>query len=440
MSSPGPKRRRVALVLSGGGARGAYEAGVLCNLLPRMAALGFDFDILVATSVGSLNACALAATAHYPGEAGAELRVGLMRRAWEAVESDRIFSSRFIEALILLPLHISNVKGPHPGEILRPGDTLTNKLKRALSFKHYHFPGVLDSRPLLKTLRDGSIIDWEQLRENISRGTPSALALSATSVRTGETVCFTQSASFQTKRHIADEHLTLLPSLIGPKHALASAAIPFLFPPVHVTLPDGSRALFVDGGIRQNTPLLPALLLGADSILAIGLQAQESSSPSVEPSGLDIVPVAGKILNAFFLDRVRTDFDRVQIMNKLIHLADPAALAELNRQRAERGKDSLREIRAFEVTPSRDIGELTAELWEEHPELHRPPWRWMFDARGLQGSALGDLMSYIFFHPAFATALMDLGAKDAARTLSDEQLRWLGGIESSPDKTPLSHS
>lgn len=415
-------------MLSGGGARGAYEAGALSNLLPRMAALGLDFDILCATSVGALNACALAATAHYPGMGGARLRAAIMRRAWETIEADKIFNTRFFRALFLFPLHLANVRGPHPEALVQGSEPFFRRVKRAVTPKPYYFPGLFDTSPLERTLRAGALIDWAQLRENIGRGRPLALALSATAVGSGETVCFTQGQGVSRARRLPDEHLTLQPVEMGPHHALASAAIPFLFPPVQIPMEDGHTAMFVDGGVRMNTPLLPALILGADSILALGLQAPAGVQPATSSAGFDVVPVMGKILNAFFLDRVRTDFDRLQIMNKLISLARPDALEAINSDRRARGKDPLRDIRAVELSPSRDIGELTAELWDVNPELHRPPWRWMFDARGLHGSAFGDLMSYIFFHPAFARALLDLGARDAARRLTEANLRWLGGL------------
>ena len=423
------QRRSIALVLSGGGARGAYEAGVLSNLLPRMAALGLDFDILCATSVGALNACALAATAHYPGTGGARLRAAIMRRAWETIQVEKIFTSQYVRALLSFPLHMTGLKGPHPAELVHGGTGLMRRLGKALRPRRYDFPGLFDTAPLARTLGAGALIDWRQLHENVQNGHPKAVALSATSVSTGETVCFAQVHGEAGTRYLPEEHLTLLPVQMGAHHALASAAIPFLFPPVTVPLEDNRSGVFVDGGIRMNTPLLPALLLGADSILALGLQGPHHRQPSFASAGFDVVPLLGKILNAFFLDRVRTDFDRLQIMNKLISLARPDALADINNDRVSRGKDPLREIRAAELGPSRDIGELTAEIWDVNPELHRPPWRWMFDAKDLQGSAFGDLMSYIFFHPAFSRALLDLGAKDAAARITDENLRWLGGMD-----------
>ena len=439
---PPLKRRRIALVLSGGGARGAYEAGALSNLLPRMNRLGMDFDILCATSVGSLNACALAATSHYPGAGGARLRAGILRRAWETINSDKIFTSRYIRALVSFPLHLSNIHGPHFDELVRSQDGFTKRLRRALTPKPYAFSGLLDTSPMQRTLRDGALIDWEQARENIRNGKTEAIALSSTFVNTGETVCFVHARDFKKTRYIPDEHLTLMPVQISAEHAMASAAIPFLFPPVPVPLPDGRRELFIDGGIRMNTPLLPAIQLGADSIIALGLQAPAKSEPTESVSGFDVIPVMGKILNAFFLDKVRTDFDRLQIMNSLINLARPEALATVNLDRKKRGKSALREIRALDLSPSRDIGDLTAEIWEAYPELHRPPLRWMFDARGIKGSALGDLMSYIFFHPAFSRVLLDLGAKDAQRTLPDEALKWLaglpGGVAPNARRTPES--
>lgn len=423
--------RRLALVLSGGGARGAYEVGVLSNLLPRLAKLGIKVNILVATSVGALNAAALAATAQLAGEHGARLQVGLLRRGWESIDQDQIFSSRFLSALFALPLHLTNVRGPHLEALLSQSSSLRERMSRAFNPRPYRYRALYDTSPLSRTLRDGTLIDWKQLQENLERGYIESLAMSATCIQTGETVVFTQSQRLQEERWIRDERLRLVPAKIDHRTALASAAMPFLFPPQRLPLPGAPNGgLFFDGGIRLNTPLLPAILLGADSILVIGLHHIPEVRPAlVESPSFEVIPILGKILNAFFLDRVRTDFNRLAIMNKLINNADPEKLAQINQERAQRGKDPLREIRALEQTPSRDLGELTAELWERRPDLHRPPWRWMFDARGLQGSAFGDLLSYIFFHPEFTRTLIELGEQDAAREMKDDDLRWLGGVE-----------
>lgn len=434
-TASGPSSRRLALVLSGGGARGAYEVGVICNLLPRMAALGIKPDVLVATSVGALNACALAASAHFPGVSGARLRVQLLRKAWEQVEQEKIFSSRFLTAIGALPLHLFNLQGPHLEALVGGSQPLRERLERAFKPRPYHYKAMLDTSPLMRTLRDGTLIDWRQLQENLKAGLVHSLAMSATCIQSGETVVFTQSPRISEERWIKDERLRLVPAQIGFKHALASAAMPFLFPPVRIAGPnEPGGALYMDGGIRQNTPLLPAILLGADSILVIGLHHMPKDRPTLaEAPAFEVIPILGKMLNAFFLDRVRTDFDRLAIMNRLIKLADPEKLASINETRSQRGKDPLREIRALELTPSRDIGELTAELWNRRPDLHRPPWRWMFDARGLQGAAFGDLLSYVFFHPELTRELIALGEADAAREMKDSYLEWLGGQRESLD-------
>ena len=431
------RRRRVALVLSGGGARGAYEVGILSNLLPRMAALGMDFDILVATSVGALNACALASTAHYGGVAGARLRASIMREGWEGLDNDRIFISRYLSSILSLPLHLSNVRGPHPLDFFRRRGLLRERLRRLYERTPYRFTALYDTSPLRRTLAEGGLIDWEQLRRNLDAGRPQALAISATGIRSGETLVFTQSRMLNKERVIADEHLRMVPVRIEGRHALASAAIPFLFPPVRVPLPGTHhKVLMMDGGIRLNTPLLPAILLGADSIIAIGLHSAVSESSldadaslEADEEAFEVIPMIGKILNAFFLDRMRTDFNRLTIMNKLIANTPPERLAEMNAERRSRGKDPLREIRAVELQPSKDIGSLVARIWERSPGLRRSPLRLFIRDRNLHGAALGDLLSYISFHPDLTRALIALGESDAAVELTRDALRWLGGLD-----------
>jgi hypothetical protein len=142
-----------------------------------MAALGIDVDILVATSVGSLNACALAATAHFPGVPGAHLRAALLRRHWEEIDANKVFSTRFLSALFSLPLHLTNIQGPHFAQLVGGAKPWRQRLRGAFERHPYNFKALYDTAPLQHHLRNGAIIDWARLQENLQQERPYALAL-----------------------------------------------------------------------------------------------------------------------------------------------------------------------------------------------------------------------------------------------------------------------
>ena len=235
-------RERIALVLAGGGARGAYEAGALSVVLPELERRGQRPTMYVGTSVGSLNAVALAAWHALPAADAVDRLVAL----WSAVDKAQVIKR------ILFP------SGPlavarYAGELL--------------SVPGLRLPSVLDPSPLRANLERW--IDWDGLHASVADGAVDAVAAVTTSTRSGRTVVFAEVPSPAEHRLHRSHEIAYVLAELGADHVSASAAIPLLFPPVRIESPARVRGWYVDGGTRLNAPIKPALDLGADRLVVV---------------------------------------------------------------------------------------------------------------------------------------------------------------------------
>jgi NTE family protein len=388
-------RLKTALVLSGGGARGAYEVGVLRYLreeLPLRLGHMPRLDILCGTSVGAINAAYLAATADDP--AGQARRLG---HHWCSLTLENVLhltmSDLFHAARLILG-------GPPPppraGELGLGGLLNTAGLQR---FVLRHVP-------------------WKGISANVAAGHVEALSVSATHVASGNTVVFVERKGGELPPWSRDPFVRARAAHIGPLHVLASAAIPVLFSAVPL---DGH--FHCDGGLRQNTPLSPALRLGADRVLVISLRhlptpsEEEAVAAARERDYPNPWFLFGKALNALLLDHTDYDLDRLHRMNAIvdggIRAFGDRFLDELNRVLLPLRGQGVRLIRSLRIRPSRDIGTLAA-AHARSPRLSGTP--------GLTGRALrylagegreADLFSYLLFDGRYAADLIELGHADA---------------------------
>jgi NTE family protein len=320
------------LVLSGGGARGAYEAGVLCFLLEQLAPrLGSSVqpDIIVGTSVGAIHACYLAGTAHMQRE-----RARRLRQTWLKLRFEDLFRVTARDAL-KVPLRIASLLRV-PAELR--GNGLPEKLY-----------GLLDTSRLERVVM--SAIPWRSIRKNLVEGRVRALCVAATQISTGRVVIFVQGGVS-----------------IGPAHALASAAIPVLFPPVRV-----GGTYYADGGLRMNTPLAPAVHLGADRVLVVGLRSrvptgEEARAAERRVQGLgNPLFLYGKVLNSVLLDQLDSDLGQLRHINEVLRSGEKAFgdefLSEINQAAGrQREGEGYRVIEDLVVRPSRDLGEVAGEV------------------------------------------------------------------------------
>jgi NTE family protein len=399
-----PAPGRTALVLSGGGARGAYEAGVLRYVRSELAvALGAQprIDLVCGTSVGAVNACFLASHAHAPARQGEALV-----DAWRSLRLEEVFHW---SALRLAAL---------PGYLL--GQLRATRLRQvSWRLSDFLWPEAL------ARLVEGRV-DWPRLHRNLREGHLDALTVTATDLGTGRAVVFVESRD-PLPAWSRDPLVEVRARAIGPEHALASGAIPLLFRPVRI---EGSW--FTDGSVRQNVPLAPAIRLGAERVLVVSLRQEARSARAPRPEGQEPPTTAallGRILNALLLDHTDYDLERFRRINAVIARGERAfgpAFAQCVAEIAggELG-GPLRRVRDLVIRPSRDIGQLARIHAERRVRglrrgtlASRLLRRAASDAEAASDGA-ADLASYLLFDRDFADELVALGYDDARRMQSE---------------------
>lgn len=396
MNEDGASAPLLGLVLSGGGARGAYEAGVIRYVrdeLPLRVRAKIRFDILCGTSIGAINTCFLAAHSHTP-----DLQGRALAEVWQNLRINSVYKVGWRE-LFNLPKFLLGSRGR--GQI----DNLV---------AHGRLGGLFNTYPLEKLVQNS--INWDDIKTNMKNGHLRALAVNATNIGTGITHVFVQ--TLQPESHPSkDPQIQTRWVDITPRHALASAALPWIFPAVEI---DGE--IYCDGALKLNTPISPALRLGAEKLFIIGLKTKDK--PTDSPSKFDSYPSAafllGKILNALLLDK--TDYDLLQLdrFNALLDAGTAKFGNEFNTELAQvvtelRGTP-YRRIDSLVVRPSVDL----ATIAEHHLRsgamaaraggLIGPFLRRMGDAAEGQTK---DLLSYLMFDGEFAADLIKLGMHDA---------------------------
>ena len=378
--------KKIALVLSGGSARGAYEVGVLKALLPEINKMG-GFKIICGTSVGSVNACFLSSLIHLPTD---ELIEGL-EHYWLTLKREQVFIENWAHAG--LRSFLSSLKLGEP-----------------------NYSGLLDNTQLNNYLK--SEVNWNQIHKNINDGLIYALTITATAVNSGRSVVFYESADPHCIQVIpTNSHTRFVPDKINYPHALASSSIPIFFKPELIKFKDHDEEhsdWFFDGGVRQNTPLLPALTIGADALVIIGLHFEEFGygNPDVSPGLLQNI---GKLLNAIFLDHIRYDTKTLNMVNEILEAVDDQRILEkINHDRAKRGKKKWRVIPDLYVSPSKPISDIAEEIWDNYPDTRKNfrTLEWLFKLGNITEHFRGDILSYFFFNPQYAKALIDMGYED----------------------------
>jgi NTE family protein len=398
------RAQRIALVLAGGGARGAYEAGALSVLLPALERLGQRPCMFVGTSVGALNAAYLAAAHHRSTE---EAVTGLVE-CWRAVS----------RGSVMLPLYrqLPLVAVRYVGEVF--------------SVPGFRFSSLLDPGPLERSLQQW--IDLPDMHRNVAGGGVQALAVVATAVRSGRTVGFIEGMPERAlhRSHVID----YIPAWIDHVHLRASAALPVLFPPVRVDTPHEARGWYVDGGTRLNTPIKPALDLGADRIVVVGTDAV--ITPSHEPgrhegTPPDLVDGALHVLEGALVDPLAEDI--VMLGNINLFYSDPAAAMAAARYRQARGKPPYRQVPYAFVAPQHRgaIGELALEIFHargrSNLSLHSLSRRLLGQLLGGESPSHGELLSYLLFDREFLEELIAMGQRDAQHWLDivpDQDQPW----------------
>ena len=383
----------LALVLSGGGARGAYEAGVLRyalgKLAPRRGPSAIP-QIFCGTSVGAINACALAARAELP-----DLGVRLLADRWESLRLEDVFKLGWGDLTAIARWLV--------GKPVVDGVT-----------------SLLDAGPLAVLVRE--FVPWRALHQNVADGRVRAVTLSATDVETGHTIIFVESATDHAL-YSTDASVEYVSTRLKPQHALASAAIPIIFPTVRV----GGR-LFVDGSVRQNTPISPAIRMGCERVLVIGLRADPRTllarasrrqAASEQESLSAPLYLFGKLLDALLLDRVENDLANLRRVNAALRALSPGILEEQPVALAlVAAGGSLRPVSDLFIRPSQDLGKVAADVLTRpavRARLSGPAGYLMrrIGENAVQTQDPSDLLSSLLFDGEYARELIALGERDA---------------------------
>lgn len=414
--------QRLALVLSGGGARGAYEAGVIHYIrtaLPDKALRGRNFEVQCGSSVGAINTCFMASHAHAPLEQGQKIY-----RLWKDLKQEQIYS-RNLGALGSLLARTTKSIGFNLFN-LNPFDP--DRHRHALA----HFKGFLDTTPLTKFLP--SIIPFQNIAKNLKAHILSAVSVTATNVSTGRMELFIQK---RPNVHYTGDYTHTLTELKAT-HIMASAAIPLIFPAVPI-----QDTYYIDGGLKLNTPMSPAIQLGANRIMLIGshhiYQAGEKlmwTSPAHEQPSLG--QLVGQIMNALFLGRLQYDMEQLGRINRLIDWSEKVYgadyLQKINAMLSQEGirgdiaNRGLKKIKVLHIFPSRDISELFARCYEDDKAIHKSFSafeKMLLRLLDIDPVAGVDILSYLGFLPNYIKSLLELGFEDAAAH-RDEILDFLG--------------
>ena len=392
-------RAPIALVLSGGGARGAYEAGIVRYLreeLPASTRERVHFDILCGTSVGAVTACLLAATMDTPDQQGR-----ILTELWSGLSLERVYK----------------VEGENLWSLTRKmWRAATNEPVRAEGWRLYD---VFHPEPLEEMVRTRP--SWPAISQNLARGLFSALSVTATEIATGNSVVFVQRAQGGVPPWSRDPSSEARAAIIGPEHALASSAIPLLFRSVKI-----GQEFFCDGSLRQTTPLSPALRLGAHKVLLISLKYRPPEGKR-RRRALDVYPTTpllmGKVLNALMLDHTDYDLDRLRRFNSLLEagreLFGDSFVQKINDVVQQGRGQAYRVVEDLVIRPSRDIATIAAAHAKRARTGEVAP-------RSLPAKLLhriaqshlvteADLASYLLFDGAYAADLISLAMEDAHR-------------------------
>ncbi len=358
----------VAIVLSGGGARAAYQVGLL-RCLAKLAP-DYRFPIITGVSAGAVNAAFLAG---HPGGMGDATEA--LCRLWSNLRVDRVFRT----GVLALGRNVAR----WATRLVSGGARIAPEVR-----------GLLDTSPLCRILeQELHIVDGEitGISRNLEAGLLKAVALTTLNYMTGQTTTWVQGCDIQTwerpSRCSAKVRLTV-------DHVMASAALPLLFPAVRL-----ADAWHGDGGIGLAAPLAPAVHLGASRIIAVSTRYQRGGCERELP-GTSYPPPAqilGKLFNAIFLDVIDQDAQRLETINGMI------------RELPVEKRRGMREIGIVVVRPSVDLGKLARE---HEPELPRG-FRFLTRGLGTRETSSPDFLSLLMFQPDYVQRLIEIGEADA---------------------------
>ncbi|MDE2367482.1 MAG: patatin-like phospholipase family protein [Burkholderiales bacterium] len=395
-----------ALVLSGGGARAAYQVGVLRALarlrretLGPAARLRNPFGVICGTSAGAINAMALACQADR-----FESVVEVIARVWQNFSADQVYRADSLG-------------------VIRSGAqwlTMVSVGWLIARWRRARPRSLLDNQPLAELLQ--RMVPLDRIPRMFEDGHLHAAAVTASSYTSGEHYTFYDSARpiepWQRTQRVA------IPGRLQQSHLLASSAIPFVFPAASIEVAS-HRGWFGDGSMRQTAPLSPAVHLGAHRMLIIGAgRLHEPAGRVVEDAGYpNLAQIAGHAMSSIFLDSLAVDIERMRRINRTLALLPDSALADT----------PLRPLEALVISPSQRVDDIASR----HIGALPAPVRGLLRGVGVSGQGTAArgaaLASYLLFETPFTQELMALGEADT-QARRDEVLRFFGWDRMTPGR------
>ncbi|RAK01702.1 patatin-like phospholipase family protein [Aliidiomarina maris] len=370
-----------ALMLTGGGARAAYQVGVLkgvASLVPRAHPL--PFRILAGTSAGALNAAAMAGYA-----SNFHLAVKKVEQVWANFSTDQVYRCS-------------------TGEVFGHLISRVGRMFQSES-SHQHAASLFDNQPLRELIE--RVVDFKKVDRQISRGYLRALAVTASCYNNGHSISFFEGhPNYHNWKRANREGVR---TRLTKEHLMASAAIPLIFPAIEL-----QHKYFGDGAIHQISPLSPAIHLGASKIMVIGVDQphmEEHLQRQYTPSSATI---AGHLLDTIFADTLNSDVERLQRINGTIR--------ELNKAGVEH--PDLRLVDTLIIKPQLDFNELAHRHYERMPKAVRR----LLGLVGVNHDTPSSIVSYLLFEKEYCQELMDIGYADALKREDDiHRFLELGG-------------
>jgi NTE family protein len=376
---------KAGLVLAGGGARAAYQVGVLQALREMLPdAKQNPFPIITGTSAGAINATALASHADNFGEG-----VDRLLEVWRHFEPRHVYRSDLVGVLAnstrwFMGMFFGNVVKNEP-------------------------ISLLDNRPLQALLERRVLFD--RIQANVESGALDALAITCSGYTSGQSCSF-----FQGKAELDGwkrSQRVGIQAKIGVEHLMASAAIPFLFPAHKL-----NREYFGDGSMRQIAPVSPALHLGADRVIVVGTARLRSESPErtrgeIYPS---VAQVAGHVMNSIFLDSLAVDIERLERINRTISAVPPETLRKMGL--------GLHHVDVLVLTPSEPLDQIAIKHVRHLPY----PIRMLLRSIGAMRRGGANLASYLLFEQGYCRELIQLGYNDTMKRREEVEAFLVGSM------------
>jgi NTE family protein len=373
----------LGLVMTGGGARGAYQAGILRRIgeIKRIQRHGNPFPIIGGASAGAINGSALAV-----GSDDFALATKILARIWSDLKPSDIFRCDLLSQANNSLTWILDLSF---GALLGGGNARS----------------LLDATPLRDFLERH--LQFDRIRNNIKGGHLYALAISATNYSSGESYLFIEGM----KGHPmwSRSRRVTVATRITVEHICASAAIPLVFQPVKLKTARGT-AFFGDGCARLEQPLSPVIRLGADKIFAIGVRCEnlEDQKGPADPRDPSLAQIVGVLLNVMFLDHLVTDLEHLERLNRLL------INSKIRQPRIE-GCEKMRPLASFLMTPSVALSQIAEQHRRDMPYLIQ----YFVNSLGRDAASCADLMSYLLFTSKYTRDLIQIGYDDANERIDE---------------------